>query len=57
MGGVVGGDSGWKLFNEGSSLVEEGVVIFATHQTALVVWTLDNSTNLFLFHNCKLMIF
>lgn len=38
MGGVVGGDSGWKLFNEGSSLVEEGVVIFATHQTALVVW-------------------
>lgn len=36
MGGVVGGDSGWKLFNEGSSLVE-GVVIFATHQTALVV--------------------
>ncbi|XP_022144189.1 vacuolar protein sorting-associated protein 8 homolog [Momordica charantia] len=37
MGGVVGGDSGWKLFNEGSSLVEEGVVIFATHQTALVV--------------------
>ncbi|KAJ4847458.1 hypothetical protein Tsubulata_019162 [Turnera subulata] len=37
MGGVVGGDAGWKLFNEGSSLVEEGVVIFATHQTALVV--------------------
>ncbi|KAK6920419.1 Vacuolar protein sorting-associated protein 8, central domain [Dillenia turbinata] len=37
MGGVVGGDAGWKLFSEGSSLVEEGVVIFATHQTALVV--------------------
>lgn len=34
MGGVVGGD--WKLF-EGSSLAEEGVVIFVTHQTALVV--------------------
>ncbi|KAM7476580.1 hypothetical protein LguiB_023823 [Lonicera macranthoides] len=33
MGGVVGGD--WKLF-EGSSLAEEGVVIFVTHQTALV---------------------
>ncbi|KAJ6328871.1 hypothetical protein OIU77_010536 [Salix suchowensis] len=37
MGGVVGGDAGWKLFNEGTSLVEEGVVIFVTHQTALVV--------------------
>lgn len=37
MGGVVGGDAGWKLFNEASSLVEEGVVIFVTHQTALVV--------------------
>ncbi|KAK7824611.1 vacuolar protein sorting-associated protein 8 like protein, partial [Quercus suber] len=37
MGGVVGGDAGWKLFNEGSSLAEEGVVIFVTHQTALVV--------------------
>ncbi|XP_057454917.1 uncharacterized protein LOC130746339 isoform X2 [Lotus japonicus] len=37
MGGVVGGDAGWKLFNEGSSLVEEGVVVFVTHQTALVV--------------------
>ncbi|KAF3439788.1 hypothetical protein FNV43_RR18066 [Rhamnella rubrinervis] len=37
MGGVVGGDAGWKLFNEGSSLVEEGVVIFVTHQNALVV--------------------
>lgn len=36
MGGVVGGDAGWKLFSEGSSLVEEGVVIFVTHQTALV---------------------
>lgn len=37
MGGVVGGDAGWKLFTEGSSLVEEGVVIFATYQHALVV--------------------
>lgn len=37
MGGVVGGDAAWKLFNEGSSLVEDGVVIFVTHQTALVV--------------------
>ncbi|KAF2315163.1 hypothetical protein GH714_038299 [Hevea brasiliensis] len=37
MGGVVGGDAGWKLFNEGSSMAEEGVVIFVTHQTALVV--------------------
>ncbi|KAJ9188215.1 hypothetical protein P3X46_003596 [Hevea brasiliensis] len=37
MGGVVGADAGWKLFNEGSSMVEEGVVIFVTHQTALVV--------------------
>ena len=39
VGGVVGGEAGWKLFNEGSSLVEEGVVIFVTHQNALVVWT------------------
>ncbi|OIW02356.1 hypothetical protein TanjilG_08503 [Lupinus angustifolius] len=37
MGGVVGGDAGWKLFNEGSSFVEEGVVVFVTYQTALVV--------------------
>ncbi|KAJ4978653.1 hypothetical protein NE237_009433 [Protea cynaroides] len=37
VGGVVGGDAGWKLFNEGPSMVEEGVVIFVTHQTALVV--------------------
>lgn len=37
VGGVVGGEAGWKLFNEGSSLVEEGVVIFVTHQNALVV--------------------
>lgn len=37
MGGVVGGDAGWKLFNESSSLAEEGVVVFVTHQTALVV--------------------
>lgn len=35
MGGV--GDAGWKLFSEGSTLVEEGVVIFVTHQNALVV--------------------
>ncbi|KAK3004785.1 hypothetical protein RJ639_020124, partial [Escallonia herrerae] len=33
MGGVVGGD--WKLF-EGSPLAEEGVVVFVTHQSALV---------------------
>ncbi|KAL5718939.1 hypothetical protein ACHQM5_011790 [Ranunculus cassubicifolius] len=31
MGGVVGG----SLFNEGSSLVDEGVVIFVTHQTGI----------------------
>ncbi|CAH2069296.1 unnamed protein product [Thlaspi arvense] len=37
MGGVVGVDSSWKLFNEDSSAVEEGVVIFATYQTGLVV--------------------
>ncbi|XP_050385748.1 uncharacterized protein LOC126802206 [Argentina anserina] len=37
MGGVVGADAGWKLFNEGSSVVEEGVVVFVTHQNALVV--------------------
>ncbi|KAJ8626194.1 hypothetical protein MRB53_019501 [Persea americana] len=37
VGGVVGGETGWKLFSEGSTLVEEGVVIFVTHQTALVV--------------------
>lgn len=37
MGGVVGGTAGWKLFSEGSSLSEEGVVIFVTHQSALVV--------------------
>ncbi|KAL6123977.1 hypothetical protein ACLB2K_076493 [Fragaria x ananassa] len=37
MGGVVGADAGWKLFNEGSSLLEEGVVVFVTHQNALVV--------------------
>ncbi|KAL9245443.1 hypothetical protein vseg_019100 [Gypsophila vaccaria] len=37
MGGVVGGATGWKLFTEGSSLTEEGVVIFVTHQNALVV--------------------
>uniref|UniRef100_A0A803KZV0 RING-type domain-containing protein n=1 Tax=Chenopodium quinoa TaxID=63459 RepID=A0A803KZV0_CHEQI len=40
IGGVMGGVGGaapWKFFNEGSSLSEEGVVIFVTHQTALVV--------------------
>ncbi|XP_030535346.1 vacuolar protein sorting-associated protein 8 homolog isoform X2 [Rhodamnia argentea] len=37
MGGVVGPDAGWKLFNESTSLNEEGVVILVTHQTALVV--------------------
>ncbi|XP_020519433.1 uncharacterized protein LOC18428491 isoform X2 [Amborella trichopoda] len=37
VGGVVGGDSGWKLFNDGSSIEEEGVVIFVNHHTALVV--------------------
>ncbi|XP_068669658.1 uncharacterized protein [Aristolochia californica] len=37
VGGVVGGEVGWKLFSEASSLVEEGVVIFVTSQTALVV--------------------
>ncbi|KNA19535.1 hypothetical protein SOVF_060920 [Spinacia oleracea] len=40
VGGVMGGVAGaapWKFFNEGSSLSEEGVVIFVTHQTALVV--------------------
>jgi len=43
MMGVVGGDAGWKLFNESSSLLEEGVVVFVTHQTALVVWKSDVS--------------
>uniref|UniRef100_A0ACD5Z2U5 Uncharacterized protein n=2 Tax=Avena sativa TaxID=4498 RepID=A0ACD5Z2U5_AVESA len=38
MGGVVGGDSGWKFFNEGSSPMEDGVtVMFIMHQHALVV--------------------
>ncbi|KAF8379911.1 hypothetical protein HHK36_027376 [Tetracentron sinense] len=37
IGSMVGGETGWKFFGEGSSLVEEGVVIFVTHQTALVV--------------------
>ncbi|XP_010251529.1 PREDICTED: vacuolar protein sorting-associated protein 8 homolog isoform X2 [Nelumbo nucifera] len=36
VGGVVGGEAGWKILSEGSSLVDEGVVIFVTHQTALV---------------------
>ena len=38
MGGVVGVDSGWKFFNEGSSPMEDGVtVMFIMHQHALVV--------------------
>ncbi|KAJ1265956.1 hypothetical protein BS78_08G113600 [Paspalum vaginatum] len=38
VGGVVGVDSGWKFFNEGSSPVEDGVVVmFIMHQHALVV--------------------
>ncbi|KAL6982167.1 hypothetical protein U1Q18_023780 [Sarracenia purpurea var. burkii] len=36
MGGVLGADSGRKLLNEKFSSVEEGVVIFATYQNALV---------------------
>ncbi|PSS23502.1 Vacuolar protein sorting-associated protein [Actinidia chinensis var. chinensis] len=36
MGGVLGADAGRKLLNEKSSSVEEGVVIFATYQSALV---------------------
>ncbi|KAM7277027.1 hypothetical protein ACFE04_018893 [Oxalis oulophora] len=36
MGGVVGGDGGWKFFNEGPSLIEEGVVVFVTHQILVV---------------------
>uniref|UniRef100_A0A1J3JRI7 Vacuolar protein sorting-associated protein 8-like protein n=1 Tax=Noccaea caerulescens TaxID=107243 RepID=A0A1J3JRI7_NOCCA len=42
MGGVVGVDSSWKLFNEDSSAEEEGVVIFATYQTGLVVRLIPN---------------
>ncbi|XP_018456561.2 uncharacterized protein LOC108827617 [Raphanus sativus] len=37
VGGVVGVDSSWKLFNEDSSAEEEGVVVFVTYQTVLVV--------------------
>jgi vacuolar protein sorting-associated protein 8 len=38
MGGVVGVDSRWKFFNEGSSPMEDGVtVMFIMHQHALVV--------------------
>ncbi|KAF7138427.1 hypothetical protein RHSIM_Rhsim07G0000300 [Rhododendron simsii] len=36
MGGVLGADSSRKLLNEKSSSVEEGVVVFATYQSALV---------------------
>jgi hypothetical protein len=42
MGGVVGVGSTWKLFNEDSTSVEEGVVIFATYQTGLVVKLIPN---------------
>ncbi|XP_019090556.1 PREDICTED: vacuolar protein sorting-associated protein 8 homolog isoform X3 [Camelina sativa] len=42
MGGVVGVDSTWKLFNEDSTSVEEGVVIFVTYQTGLVVKLIPN---------------
>ncbi|KAI3843581.1 hypothetical protein MKX03_022406 [Papaver bracteatum] len=44
MGGVVGSKAGWKLFSdsEASSLAEQGVVIFATHQNALVVRLTSN---------------
>lgn len=38
MGGVVGVDSGWKFFNEGSSPMEDGVIVmFIMHQHALAV--------------------
>ncbi|XP_020574102.1 vacuolar protein sorting-associated protein 8 homolog isoform X2 [Phalaenopsis equestris] len=37
VGGVVGADTGWKLFNGNPSIVEEGVVVLATNQNALVV--------------------
>ncbi|KAG8076620.1 hypothetical protein GUJ93_ZPchr0006g40989 [Zizania palustris] len=38
VGGVVGVESGWKFFNEGSSPIEDGVVVmFIMHQHALVV--------------------
>ncbi|CAD6252061.1 unnamed protein product [Miscanthus lutarioriparius] len=38
VGGVVGVDSGWKFFNEGSSPMEDGVVVmFIMHQHTLVV--------------------
>ena len=41
MGGVVGVDSRWKFFNEGSSPMEDGVtVMFIMHQHALVVWVI-----------------
>ncbi|CAN6466278.1 unnamed protein product [Victoria cruziana] len=36
VGGGVGGEAGWKLFGDGSP-EKEGVVIFVTHQNALVV--------------------
>ncbi|KAM3193759.1 hypothetical protein ACQJBY_070406 [Aegilops geniculata] len=44
VGGVVGVDSGWKFFNEGSSPMEDGVtVMFIMHQHALVVRLHTNS--------------
>ncbi|KAF8107160.1 hypothetical protein N665_0126s0076 [Sinapis alba] len=42
VGGVVGVDSSWKLFNEDSAAVEEGVVVFVTYQTVLVVKLIPN---------------
>lgn len=37
MGGVLGADSTRTLLNEKSSSIEEGVVVFATYQSTLVV--------------------
>ncbi|CAH8335200.1 unnamed protein product [Eruca vesicaria subsp. sativa] len=42
VGGVGRVDSSWKLFNEDSSAVEEGVVVFVTYQTVLVVKLIPN---------------
>lgn len=56
MGGVVGGDAGWKLFNEGSSLVEEGVVVFVTQQHVLVVWKPNNRITSMYLSFCEFML-
>lgn len=53
VGGVVGGEAGWKLSNEGM-LAEEGVVIFVTHQNALVV-CIHRMLNAFLLSMYRLM--